>query len=432
VAKVINLRVENILVITQAEASPNGESLVIGGKNGQGKSSFQTALKMALAGKEYVPAKQVHEGAESGSALITLDNGWTVEFTVLPDRKTRLVVRQENGMKSDSVNLLKSLFGDLSFDPGDFMALSDRDKVETLMRLCKLDFHSIDAERAEAYSIRTGVNRNAKQTELKLANMPHHADAPAEPLDPAELMTELAKIQDLARDVQNDRTKLETGKGQITDLEYQIGDIRSKIKNLQELHDRKEASLEIAKKEHETLSAKLNNVELPDPAPIKAQIADLKTINAKVDANKKRDAVKEELTGLVKESATLTKFIEQCDARKKQMLAEANLPLDELGFSDDGLTFRGIPFDQISESQQWDVATAIAFRKNPNSVVFMSRSGGLDRETRSKIIQRAAALGCQLFLEVVDDSEDVQILIDRGTVAEDRTIVDPSFEEVTP
>ena len=405
-AKVINLRVENILGITQAEASPNGQSIVIGGKNGQGKSSFQAALKMALAGKEYVPIKPVHDGAESGSALITLDNGWTVEFTVLPDRKTRLTIRQENGIKSDSVNLLKSLFGDLSFDPGDFMALSDREKVEMLMHLCNLDFHSIDAERAEAYLIRTGVNRNAKQTELKLANMPHHADAPTEPLDPAELMAELAKMQDLACDVQNDKTKLETSKVKITDLQLQILDIRSEIKKLQQLHDKKEASLEIVKTEYETLSAKLNNVKRPDPAPIKAQIADLKTINAKVEANKNRDAVKQELTGLVKETATLTQFIQACDARKKQMLAEAKLPLDDLGFSDNGLTFKGIPFEQISESQQWDVATAIAFRKNPNSVVFMSRSGGLDRETRSKIIGRAAALGCQLFLEVVDDSEE--------------------------
>ena len=62
-AKVINLRVENILGLAKAAASPNGRSVSIGGENGQGKSSLQQALKMILGGKDFVPPEPVRRGA---------------------------------------------------------------------------------------------------------------------------------------------------------------------------------------------------------------------------------------------------------------------------------------------------------------------------------------------------------------------------------
>ncbi len=412
-AKVINLRVENILGISQAQATPNGQSLVIGGRNGQGKSSFQQAMKMALGGKEFVPSKPVKNGAESGSALIELDNGWTVEFTVLPDRKTKLTIRQDNGMKSDSVSLLKNLFGDMSFDPGEFMALSDREKVDTLQRLCGLDFTAIDAWREEAYSIRTTINRQKKQAEAKLATMPRHDDAPSEPLDPSEVMREYEAARAIAFQKSGSQSELDRLKQladknhqRIADLEAQIDSFRAEIEEA----DAKSGELE------KTIAAFV----VPDIEAARQKITDLKTINANVAVNQAHAAAAQ-VAELAAESDRLTDQIQNCDTYKAKLLADAALPLPVLGFGVDGLTYNDIPFDQLSESEQWDVATAIAFKKNPNSIVFLSRSGGLDRQTRAAIIHRAATLNCQFFMEVVDDSEDVQILIDHGTVAEDRT-----------
>jgi hypothetical protein len=44
----------------------------------------------------------------------------------------------------------------------------------------------------------------------------------------------------------------------------------------------------------------------------------------------------------------------------------------------------------------------------------------MDKRTRARVIERARTLGVQAFIEVVDDSEDVQILIERGEVKENR------------
>ena len=63
---------------------------------------------------------------------------------------------------------------------------------------------------------------------------------------------------------------------------------------------------------------------------------------------------------------------------------------------------------------------AIGFGLNPKGIVFMRNTGGLDKKNREAMRELAKQLGVQLFLEVIDDAEDVQILIEEGKVKEDR------------
>lgn len=421
-AKVINLRVENILGIREAEATLNGQSAVIGGRNGQGKSSLQSALRMALGGKELVPAEPVHKGAEKGLVFTGLDNGYSVEFSVTKDRKTKLTIRQADNpaFKSDSVTLLKSLFGELSFDPGDFMALDAKRKLETLMRLAGLDFSELNGERQGLYDERTVVGREVKRLEGQLSGLAHHADAPEAEEDGSRLLTEIADAERLAaanvakvERLASLRKEMERLKELETETREEIAKLEAKLTAVIDLK-------ESVKTEGRKLKDETDSFQAPDTEGLRARLASLDATNTKVRENRQRQVVATEHGERLAEHERLAKAIAELDAKKREQLEQASLPVDELAFDETGIRFRDVPLDQCSESQQWEIATAIAFALNPQGVVFMSRSGGMDLETRKRVMERAARLGVQVFLEVVDDAEDVQIVIDHGTVAENR------------
>lgn len=421
-AKVINLRVENILGLKGAEAELNGESAVIGGMNGQGKSSLQRALKMALGGKEFVPAEPVHKGADKGQVFTVLDNGYEVEFSVTKDRKTKLTIRHaENpAFKSDSVTLLKSLFGDLSFDPGDCMAKGPKELAESLMRLAGLDFTELNRKRAELFEERTGVGRDEKRLAGQVSGLAFHKDAPAEEVSVEHLAGQLQEAQDAAREKERLLGEAKRHRESLDRRKERAKLIMEQIRKLQaELAECDDA---IAKHRADGEDAQVRGeaVVVPDVEGIQKLIAEADGTNRKVRENAQRAKVQAEHKAAADRYAELTADIDRLDAEKREKLAVAKLPIEGLSFDETGVRFNEVPLADCSESERWEIATAIAFALNPGSIVFMSQSGGLDKRTRARVLERASQLGVQLLLEVVDDAEDVQILIERGEVVENR------------
>lgn len=159
---------------------------------------------------------------------------------------------------------------------------------------------------------------------------------------------------------------------------------------------------------------------LIDQEPVLAQMRNAKAQAQAYDQQQKRRETIEkyrDAKGLVEAVEKLIKAIRE---EKAARLAAATFPIEGLGFDDVGVTYNGIPFAQLSESEQWEVSTAISFALNPRGVVFMGNCGGLDKASRERVRQRAAAAGVQLFLEVVDDQQDVQVLIEEGKVTANR------------
>ncbi|WZO97316.1 AAA family ATPase [Isosphaeraceae bacterium EP7] len=428
-AKVINLRVENILGLAKAEAKPNGKSVTIGGENGQGKSSLQNALKMILGGKDFVPAEPVKRGAEKGTGHLVLDNGFEIDFEVMPDRKTKLKIRQQGNTKftSDSVTLLKELFGSLSFDPGEWMAMPPKAKLETLRKLTGLDFTEFNAKRDEAYESRTEHGRELKRLEGQLSGLAWHEDAPKAEVSIVDLTRELDAAQSAIATHDKQVAAVEALEKSVRERDEQIEDIDADLARLEakkkSLAEKRAADASRAEKG----KALTDSFQRPDVEAIRARQATVEATNRKVRENGQRAAVQAELTAAMQAVAKLTKQIESVDAEKAKLLAGAKLPVEGLRFDEDSIRFKDSPWEQCSEAEQWDVATAISFALNPQGVVFMSRSGGLDKRSRARVMQRAAERGVQLFLEAVDDAQDVQIVIHHGEVVADR--LEPAASE---
>lgn len=429
--QILSLSVQNILGAESIEFRPDGQSVTIGGANGEGKSSAIWALVMALGGKGQIPEKPVHDGEEFGMIAIELDK-FQVHLRIDADRKQKLIVTSADGAKYQSPQaLLDKLFGGLSFDPGAFKEMEPAKRFETLRSLVGLDLSDLKTEYEAVYSERRDVGRTVKELEGKIAGQELFTDAPDAEINVAETFEQIKSalaqvksfkdIRDCAKSLHNDvlalaekRTEREN---KISELNKQIGELQAQVSAISaQITGNQESQRELNSRIDEKAEAAAN--ELVNSLNTKIQEAD--SVNKKVRHNAGVKALQSSLGVLNTEQGVRTKKIEDLLRQKVARLAGVKFPIEGLSMDDEKFLYNSIPFDQLSESEQWEVSTAIGFALNPKGIVFMKNCGGLDRKSRDRVRARAAEKGVQLFLEVVDDASDVQIVIAEGKVLENR------------
>lgn len=404
-AHIISVRVENILRAKQVSFSPKGQTVTIGGKNEQGKSSAITALAMALGGKSYVPPDPVHHGEGKGVVVVELEK-YIVTLEITRERKTKLRVEGHNGGQfSSPQKMLTDLFGDLSFDPGSFINASKDSQIKRLMDLTGLDLSEFERVEKELFDERRHLGRKLDESMAALKAFPEIDETvPEEELSAQELINEISELQK----VSSIRTKIDARRKGIKDrllqiateleqLETEDADLVQRLAQLPSAH----GLGEMLERQTTTLS-------------------ELDAVNKKIRAKIQWNQAKAALDAITAKFDAKENELKEARELRNEAVAAAKFPIPGLCFDANGITFDGVLFEQLSQSRKWDIATAIAFALNPKGIVFMSDCGGLDSDSRERVRERAAEFGVQLFLEVVDDAPDVQILIEEGLVKEDR------------
>ena len=129
--KINTLELENVKRIKaiKLEVTANGLT-VIGGKNGQGKTSVIDAIAWALGGNKYRPSEAQRNGSVIPPHLkITLDNGMIVERS---GKNSTLKVVDPTGNKSGQ-QLLDSFISEFALDLPKFMSMTDKEKANVLL-----------------------------------------------------------------------------------------------------------------------------------------------------------------------------------------------------------------------------------------------------------------------------------------------------------
>lgn len=401
--KIIRLTAENVKRLKAVEIEPDGTMQVITGRNAQGKTSVLDAIWLALGGGAAMrdTAKPVRDGEEAAS--VTLDLGDLTVTRTWKNGNTTLNVTGKDGAKySSPQTMLDALVGRLSFDPLAFTRLSGREQVAALLDLVDLDIDldKVAAERQRLYDARTEIGRQGKA----LGDVPAvDKSLPEQEQSASELLDKVRKAQEHNREVEDCKRNIAIDN---TEADRLVAVIEDAQKRLAEVESHR-AGL------HEWLKSNAEH----DTASLEADLANLEERNAAIRANNQardRAAQKAALTGQYNDH---TAKIEELDAMRDKALAKAKFPVEGLGFDDDGVTYKGVPFSQASAAEQIKVSLGMAMALNPTLRVIRIMDGSLlDADSMTAITQMAKDADYQVWVERVADGSGVGVVIEDGEV----------------
>lgn len=418
--KIINLKAENVKRIQAVSITPDGSTVVIGGGNGQGKSSVLDSIMYALGGGSTLPAKPLRNGADKGAITITLDDMVvTRRFTRQKDGEigTTLEIKRANGDKASSPQaILDDLCGKMAFDPLEFARLKPKAQLDALRELVGLDFAELDRERQQTFDRRTDVNRQHKAKLAELAACPQ-VEAPAAEVSVADLMAELDRRESVNAKNADLREALEESRADVLSIEGRILNIQQQIIELQEQLEAEQRHLADEKDAEATRAQAVAHLKDEDTAEVRRQIAEADATNARVRQNTKRAEIVTAAGTLAEEAERLTDCLDAIDQQKAAKMAAAPFPVPGLGFDASGVTLNGLPFDQASSAEQLRVSVAMGLALNPKLRVMLIRDGSLlDENSLALVASMAEAADGQVWIERVSDGAEVSVVIEDGHV----------------
>jgi len=404
--KIVQLSTENVKRLKVVEITPDGNTVIIGGDNAQGKSSVLDSILMALAGKKAQGLNPVRNGEEKAKIVVDLGE-YIVTRTITKEGGGAIKVKTKDGASYGSPQkMLDELTSKLTFDPLVFTTEKPGKQVELLKHLVGLDFSDKDAERANLFEDRRNVKRDAQAYENQYEAFGDLSDVP----------DELEIIDDIIGEGEAIRKHNDEGTARIAAMDKhktEIESILTKIATLKDSLTLKEIALDGLEKQHEGWKPK-------DQGDIRQRIAEAQAINLKVAAKKNRAGVEDNMLNAKAEADHLTEKIEAIDKYKQTAMAEADFPVPGLAFDDNGVTFNGIPFAQCSSAESLRVSVAMGIALNPKLKVLLIRDGSLlDDNSLAMIAEAAKEADAQVWIERVSKGDECSVIIEDGEVAQE-------------
>ena len=413
--RIIRLTAENVKRLRAVEIEPSGNTVVIAGRNAQGKSSVLDSIWMALAGGSGAKdtSRPIRDGEKKASVVLdlgdlTVSRRWT-------DKTTTLEVTAKDGSKySSPQTVLDGLIGRLSFDPLAFAQQDPKGQLATLLSVVELPFKpaELDAERARVFEQRTDVNREVRRLEALVSSLPA---VPAQTPDEEQTATAIAAELEAAVKTEREVVWLKEKRQRAAD------DVKAReaaFKELERELAEAKKGLDAVRKAFESLEAEIKALPAPvDPDPIRARLTEVDKTNDLVRAKRQGVELRAQLKTAEGQSEGLTKELDRIDQSKADAIAAARMPLDGLSFDEDGVLYNGVPFSQCSAAERLRVGIAVAMALNPKIRVIRITDGSLlDADNLALIDEMAAEHDFQCWVERVDDTGTVGITIEDGQV----------------
>jgi DNA repair exonuclease SbcCD ATPase subunit len=422
--KIVSLQAENFKRLKAVEIKPDGSTVVITGKNAQGKSSILDSIFAAVGGADALPGKPIRKGEQT--ARIKLDLGEVIVTRKFTAAGSTVTVEQANGARfSKPQQMLDQLIGKIAFDPLEFTRMKPADQFETIRKLVPLevDIDALDGQNQSDYEARTVVNRDAKNLRAQAAGILVAADLPAEPIDTAALLTQMQEAGETNAEIERRKGARERAAQQIEQLTANAALRRAEAEELRA----RAASVDNLAQTEETsaaeLQAKLDAAPaLPDPidvTAIRAQVEQADRTNSKIADRVRRQQIEAQATEKEAESQRLTDAMEARKTAKAQAIAAAKMPIAGLSFGEGEVLYNELPLSQASQAECIRVSMAVAMALNPKLRVLTIKDGSLIDEDGMAIIRDMVKDGdYQAWIEVVGSDGKIGILIEDGAVVQ--------------
>ena len=402
------LEIENVKRVKAVKLEPSATGLtIVGGNNNQGKTSVLDAIAWALGGNKFKPSQAQREGSTIPPSLkITLSNGLIVERS---GKNSTLKVIDPSGNKAGQ-NLLDSFVEELAINLPKFMEQTSKEKAKTLLQIIGVGPQLVELEMQEKakYDERHAIGVIADQKEKFAKEQPYYPDAPKEPVSIAELIQQQQAI--LAKNGENARKRQNLDVIE-NDYNFTLANVQRLEKELEEARAKEQAlaqDLDIARKDVSVLVDE-STQEIED------SIANIEQINLKVRANFDKDKAEEDAKGYRDQYKELDNVIADIRKQKIDLLTNADLPLPGLSVDDGELLYLGQRWDNMSGSQQLQVATAIVRKLKPEcGFVLIDKLEQMDQLTLQEFGAWLEQEGLQAIATRVSTGDECSILIEDG------------------
>lgn len=406
--KINSLEFENVKRIKAVALTPAQNGLtVIGGKNGQGKTSVLDTLAWVLGGESYKPSEATRQGSVIPPDLkVKLSNGLIVERK---GKNSTLKVTDPSGSKGGQ-QILNQFVEQLAINLPKFLNQSSKEKANTLLKIIGVGdkLYELENKEKSIYDQRTAIGRIADQKKKFASEMTTYEGVPLEPLSATELIKQQQEILLKNAENQQKRDKCFALQAERNRLAEKVNMLKAELEKHHNLLITAEKDMMIAFKSAE---------ELQDESTeeLKKNITDIDEINIKIRANLDKEKAELDAEDYKKQYDTMSSQIEQLREEKMMLLKNANLPLPGLSVEDGELTYNGFKWDAMSGAEQLKVSTAIVRKLNPEcGFVFLDKLEQMDVDTLNEFGNWLEAEGLQAIATRVSTGNECSIIIEDG------------------
>ena len=410
--KINSLEIENIKKVKAVKLEPSESGLtIIGGKNGQGKTSVLDSIAWTLGGESFRPSKAQREGSVIPPNLhIVLSNGLVVERK---GKNSDLKVTDPSGRKAGQ-QLLNEFVEQLALNLPKFMEASNKKKAETLLKIIGVEKELAELETAEQnlYNDRLAIGRIADQKKKYADEMTCYDGVPNEIISASELIKQQQAI--LAKNGENQRKREQKEKYDRELAEAQIALDRAKQR--------------LAEAEQNALTARKNAADLMDESTeeLEQSIRNIDELNAKIRSNLDKEKAEEEAKYYAERYDELTAKIYDVRNKKKELLNNADMPLEGLSVEKGELIYKGSKWDCMSSSDQLKTAAAIIRKLNPDcGFVLMDKLEQMDTDTLREFGAWLEQEGLQVIATRVSTGDECTVIIEDGYVKGEEITSEP-------
>ena len=402
--KILELRAENFKRLSAVELRvADDETLIeISGRNGQGKSSVLDAIWATLGGKDGAADAPVKEGAPGAEVTVKFGDDskkYVARRTWDHAGGSRITLYEEHeGKVGRPQQILDTLLARIALDPSHFLSMNDKKQVETVRLAVGLDTSEIDKAIERAFEDRRVEKRVLDQAKKVWENAKEKAPE-VMPMETGNLKELRAEENRLNKAVMNMKALHQ----EILKTEKRLGELETELTKMQAEHG----------------SVSLSEGKLAD---LEAEIKAAQEFEDQTASwNRYMDAASDYKNAGEKVTA-LEKALHDSRERRRVAIAGAALPVPELAFNElgDALLYNGIPFSQASSSEKLRAAMGLAIAQNPELRVIHLRDGSLfDTDSLFTVAEVAAEHDFQVWVEKVDETGQVGIVIEDGTIIAD-------------
>lgn len=438
--KSIRAELENFKNIDKKIIDINGKSLVILGKNKQGKSSIIQAITSTMDSKQ-LPTKPIKDGEEHARISHTIAgrmSGEDVEYTIdiifsPKNQKGRIIVYDKDGnqMKTPAT-LIKSLIGNVSFDPMKWFDDDKDKKLRTIKEISgcgkEVDMINIDIDNLKS----TLKTKNDRADDLAAA-VQHTGLSPediakySEPLDITGIQNEFNVISGNQKKWDEFKNKVDAERLKVTGANDAIMRAGAESNRIHAEIQRLQASLQqqqnIIKEQTEIADKSNYNIKLgeewlntnvrPSVDEVNARLTLANEHNSKSQQIAFVSSQQKEMMQLRHDADKVKLEIKKFEEKRSHIIENSQLPIKGLSYTDNEIFINGLPLEegQINKSDLIEISIEIAIALNPKyKVVFIHDGSLFDKEHLRSFVKHIEERGYIVIIEMVAETEGLEIV----------------------